>query len=127
MGGELIASILEEGKNNAKNVGKFILEANTKIPFLRKYLFINGYNIVSEKIAKENDKYYELILCEKVEDEVVFNDLDIEFGPVLRKEKSPLFIKKWTEVYKKYQNIISKSKINPEKLVADCKKIEEIL
>lgn len=127
MGGELIASILEEGKNNASNVAKFILEANTKIPFLRKYLFINGFNIISEKIVKENDKYYELILCEKVENKVMFNDLDIEFGPVLRKEKSPHFIEKWTEVYKKYQNIISKSKINPEKLVADCKKIEEIL
>ncbi len=127
MGGELITSILEEGKSNAKNVDKFILEANTKIPFLRKYLFLNGYNIVSEKIVKENDKYYELILCKKGEAEVVFNDLDIEFGPVLRNEKSPLFIEKWTEVYKKYQNIISKSKINPEKLVSDCKKIEEIL
>ena len=30
-------------------------------------------------------------------------------------------------VYEKYQNIIKKSEIIPEKLVADCKMIEEIL
>ena len=36
MGGELIASILEEGMHKAFNVNKFILEANTKVPLLRK-------------------------------------------------------------------------------------------
>lgn len=127
MGGELISSILEEGSHKAFNVRKFILEANTKVPLLRKYLFDNKYEITSEKIVKENNKYYELILCKKVNNQVEYNNLDIEFGPILRKEKSPLFIEKWTNVYQKYQNIIKKSEIVPEKLVSDCKMIEEIL
>lgn len=127
MGGELIINILEDGKDKSHNVNKFILEANTKVPSLRKYLFDNKFDIISEKIVKENDKFYELILCKKTNSLIEYDNLDVEFGPILRKEKSPIFVEKWTTVYKKYQNIISKSEITPEKLVADCKMIEEIL
>ena len=127
MGGELISQILEEGINKSIHVNKFILEANTKASYLRKYLFDNKYNIVEEKIVKENNKYYELILCKKVDFLVQYNELDLEFGPVLRKQKCPLFIEKWTEVYNKYQIIIKKQGNAPEKLIADCKMIEEIL
>ena len=66
MGGELISQILEDGSHKSSNVCKFILEANTKVNILRKYLFLNNYEITSEKIVKENNKYYELILCKKV-------------------------------------------------------------
>jgi tRNA (adenine22-N1)-methyltransferase len=97
------------------------------VPLLRKYLVDNKFEIVSEKIVKENNKYYELILCEKTDKLIQYNDLDLEFGPVLRKEKSPLFIEKWTNVYNKYQGIIKKSDITPDKLVAYCKMIEEVL
>lgn len=127
MGGELIINILEEGAHKSSNVAKFILEANTKVPSLRKYLFLNKYEIVSEKIVKENNKYYELILCKKTNSIIKYNNFDIEFGPILRKEKSPIFIEKWTDVYNKYQNIINKSEIIPDKLVKYCKMIEEIL
>ena len=127
MGGELISQILEEGINKSIHVNKFILEANTKVSYLRKYLFDNKYNIVEEKIVKENNKYYELILCKKVDCLVQYNELDLKFGPVLRKQKCPLFIEKWTEVYNKYQNIIKKQGNAPKKLIAYCKMIEEIL
>ena len=127
MGGELISQILEEGKHKSNNVSKFILEANTKVNILRKYLFLNDYEIISEKIVKENNKYYELILCTKVETKVSYNELDIEFGPILRVNKSPLFIEKWTNVYNKYQNIIKKSDTVLENLVSECKMIEEVL
>ena len=90
MGGELIISILEDGKEKSRNVTKFILEANTKVPSLRKYLFDNKYEIISEKIVKENNKYYELILCKKTNDFIKYNNLDIEFGPILKKEKSQI-------------------------------------
>lgn len=127
MGGELIANILEEGMDKAQNISKFILEANTKVSILRKYLYDNKFEIISEKIVKENNKYYELILCKKTNNLISYNHLDLEFGPILRKEKSPLFIEKWTDVYNKYQNIIKKSEITPGKLVSDCKMIEEVL
>ena len=127
MGGELISQILEDGKDKSINVCKFILEANTKVNFLRKYLFDNNYIIESEKIVKENNKYYELILCKKGLKSAPYNDLDLEFGPILRQEKSPLFIEKWTAVYEKYQNIIKKQQNTPDKLIENCKMIEEVL
>ena len=127
MGGELISQILEDGKSKSKNVEKFILEANTKISFLRKYLFDNNYEIVSEKIVKENNKYYELILCKKTNVSIKYDDFDLMFGPVLRKEKSPLFVEKWTKVLNDYKRIIEKSSLKPIKLLEECKMIEDVL
>ena len=127
MGGELISQILEDGKTKSNNVQKFILEANTKISFLREYLFNNNYEIISEKIVKENNKYYELILCKKTNVSIKYDIYDLMFGPVLRKEKSPLFIEKWTKVLNDYKRIIEKSSLKPIKLIEECKMIEDVL
>ena len=127
MGGELISQILEDGKAKSNNVSKFILEANTKINSLRKYLFDNNYMIMSEKIVKENNKYYELILCKKTDNSVKYDAYDLMFGPILRKEKSKLFVEKWTSVLNSYKNIIDKSKVKPMNLIEECKMIEEVL
>ena len=127
MGGELICDILEEGKDKLTNLSKIILEPNTKSRVLRQYLYDNGFNIISEKIVKENDKFYELILCEKTNKILEYNHLDILFGPVLRKEKSPIFIEYWTYLYNKYKKIIASSKNQPFKLIEEVKNIEEIL
>ena len=127
MGGELISQILEDGKTKSNNVRKFILEANTKISFLREYLFNNNYEIISEKIVKENNKYYELILCKKTNVSIKYDIYDLMFGPVLRKEKSPLFIEKWTKVLNDYKRIIENSSLKPIKLIEECKLIEDVI
>jgi tRNA (adenine22-N1)-methyltransferase len=127
MGGELISQILEDGKIKSNNVEKFILEANTKISFLREYLFNNNYEIISEKIVKENNKYYELILCKKTNESIKYDIYDLMFGPVLRKEKSPLFIEKWTKVLNDYKRIIENSSLKPIKLIEECKLIGDVI
>lgn len=127
MGGELICDILEEGKDKLSNLSKIILEPNTKSRVLRQYLFDNCFKIISEKIVKENDKFYELILCEKSDKISKYDQLDILFGPVLRKEKSPIFIEYWTYLYNKYKKIISSSINPPKKLIEEVRNIEEIL
>ena len=127
MGGELISQILEDGKTKSNNVEKFILEANTKISFIREYLFNNNYEIISEKIVKENSKYYELILCKKTNVSIKYDIYDLMFGPVLRKEKSPLFVEKWTKVSNDYKRIIKKSSLKPIKLIEECKLIEDVI
>ncbi len=127
MGGELIAKILEEGKIKSTNVKQFILEANTKISLLRKYLLTNNYLIVGEKIVKENNKYYELLLVKKSDQTIVFDQKDLIFGPILRKEQPVLFKEKWLKIYQKYLRIINTSKVEVPKIKIELALIKEVL
>ena len=58
---------------------------------------------------------------------IKYDDFDLMFGPVLRKEKSPLFVEKWTKVLNDYKRIIEKSSLKPIKLLEECKMIEDVL
>lgn len=127
MGGELITHILEESKAKNLKIKKYIFEANTKIPVLRKYLFDNNYQIIEEKIVKENGKYYELILASKVEKNTLYDEYDVLFGPCLRNEKNPLFFEKWSKIYDNYQNIIKNNGDEVKKIKNESRLIEEII
>ncbi len=127
MGGELISRILENGKTKINNIDKFILEANTKINFLREYLFNNNYLIISEKIVKENNKYYELLLVKKSDQKPNFDQKDIMFGPILRTIQPELFKEKWLKIFQKYQTIIKTSTADVPKIKAELTLIKEVL
>lgn len=58
MGGDLIASILEESKDVSESIGLFVLQPMTNIDVLRKYLYNNGYDIAEEIMVKELHHYY---------------------------------------------------------------------
>ena len=57
MGGETIADILEKCEWARYGVN-LILQPMTKISFLRKWLYDNGYEIKTEKLAKDGEKLY---------------------------------------------------------------------
>ena len=57
MGGETIADILEKCQWARYGVN-LILQPMTKISFLRKWLYDNGYEIKTEKLAKDGEKLY---------------------------------------------------------------------
>lgn len=127
MGGELITKILTEGTKKISNIKYFILEANTKIAYLRKYLFTNNYLIEKEKIVKENNKYYEILLVKKTDQIQIFDQKDLMFGPILRYEQSELFKEKWLKIYHKYLLIIKSSKVDVPKITEEVSLIKEVL
>lgn len=61
MGGILINSIIEAHKNRLTSVKKYILQPMTAIEETRKYLAENGFKIIDEKLAKEDDKIYTVL------------------------------------------------------------------
>ncbi len=63
MGGETIASILGEC-DWVKHGVNLVLQPMTKVPFLRKWLYDNGFQINSEKLAEDNGKLYTVINAE---------------------------------------------------------------
>ena len=108
MGGELISQILDANLDVAKKIKKFILQPNSKQDFLRKYLNEKHFIINDEEIVIDNDKIYEIIVCNYFEQSCSYNESDILFGPILRIKKDPLFVKKWNDKLNHNMYILSK-------------------
>lgn len=125
MGGELIVEILSKHLDIVKKMNKVIVQANTKIPTLRKYLSDNSLNIVNESIVEDMDKIYEIIVFKYDENGCKLNDLDILFGPCLRKEKNETFNKKWSERLTEYDRILINNEV--ENIRKEKEMIEEVL
>jgi len=89
MGGILITKILEEGKDIAKTIKKFLLQPMRDSAYLREYLIENGYKICDEELVKEKQKYYEIIVAEHGRQKVK-NDIYYEIGEKLIQKRHPL-------------------------------------
>ncbi|MBS4536919.1 tRNA (adenine(22)-N(1))-methyltransferase TrmK [Clostridium sp. D2Q-11] len=108
MGGILIADILDADKKIADTIENFILQPMVASSELRKYLYNNGYKIVSEKLSREDNRFYEIIVAthgrENIEDEIYY-----EVGAKLIENKDPLLkdylLKKIDKTQKIMKNI----------------------
>ncbi len=136
MGSYLISDILEENKNYLQHVKVLFLQPNANIDHLRMYLYENNYLIVDEAIVKDGNHIYEMVVAifdetQRVRDLKGLADLrNIEFGPVLSKVQSPLFVEKWNRQYRLYNDVVKDiEKTNPryEELVEKIRMIEEVL
>ncbi len=63
MGGELIASIIEDASFTKEPSIRLVLQPMTHPEILRKYLLNSGFEIISERIVKE-EKLYQIICAE---------------------------------------------------------------
>lgn len=61
MGGVLINSIIDCDKDRLNSVKHYILQPMTALEETRKYLEQNGFKIIDEKLAKEDNKIYTVI------------------------------------------------------------------
>lgn len=108
MGGTLITSILEEGAEKLEGVSRLILQPNIGAINIRKWLIHNQWQVVDEKILEEDSKIYEIIVAEKGDPKIPYDDLDagLLLGPILLKERNEAFIKKWQHEKKHWQRIL---------------------
>ena len=67
---------------------RIIIQINTEIDKLRRWLVTNGFRIDGEMIIKDY-KYYEILTVSRGEMEL--DEQQISFGPYLLKEKSSIF------------------------------------
>ena len=75
MGGMEIIKIL---KNKPKKLFDFVLQPQSDVILLRKYLIDNKFNILVDKLVKEGDKYYNVIRVTKGKCNLA--DLELYFG-----------------------------------------------
>ncbi len=95
MGGSLIVDILDKDKEKLSSVDTLILEPNNNEENVRIWLMNNGYEIAFEKLVDEDDRFYEIIKA--VKGKATYTKEELFFGPVLLKEKSDVFINRWTK------------------------------
>ena len=60
------------------------------------------------KLFLMKKKFYEIIVVQPSQTPVVYNELDLEFGPVLRRQSScKVFEERWQKEYDKNNQIIN--------------------
>lgn len=132
MGGELIINIIDSYKELLKDK-VLILQPMTGRVSLRKYLTENGFFIEKESIAKENNKYYEIM-------RVVFKDgyetnCSYYFGKNLVEDCDSLLLEYVEHLLRKTKSHLNgakksttnKGKRQSEKLKKEIKIFQEVL
>lgn len=95
MGGPLIASILEEGKTKLQGVQTLVLQPNIAAHAVREWLSHHEFSISAEEIIEEDGKIYEIIVAVAEKDTPPLTEADLLLGPILRREQTSVFHKKW--------------------------------
>ena len=80
MGGELIASIIDNAPRLAERGVRLILQPMTRKSVLREYLFTHGFRILREVYSVEDGKSYVAFLAEYDGGRVEFSSVDAEIG-----------------------------------------------
>lgn len=136
MGGRLIRKILNDAKRQVVLPlrSRLVLQPNNHEYDLRKWLADCNYHIIGEEIIKEKGIIYEVIVAEIVQKISDYSQEELKFGPCLLKERSSLFIEKWTAQRDHLKKILRQmrksSSVSSDKvriIEQEIEKIEEIL
>lgn len=121
MGGPLIKTILEEGKEHLNSGERIIAQPNIDERSVRQWFYAHGYTITNEAIIEENGHIYEIIVGDKKSKKQNMTENQLLFGPHLMNQKSELFYLKWKHEQSKRQWVINQMN---RAALPDYKKIE---
>lgn len=86
MGGCLMIKILEDGAEVLQTVKELVLQPQSDIDQVRRYLYAAGYQITKEKMILEDGKYYPMMhVVHGIEEKL--SDIEYLYGPCLLKKK----------------------------------------
>lgn len=138
MGGTLISSILDRGKNKLAKVDRLILQPNIGSQIVRIWLMENGLELIDEDILEEDGKIYEILVAKAGDSLKPYEDhrdRNLKFGPFLLKKQQSAFKKKWSHEKNQLKKIIEKIdasgsaslEIKRNEILEEIKEIEEVL
>lgn len=104
------------------NVKKIVVQSNTDVVKLRKFIIKLGFKIVKEKLVKDNDIIYTIIEFGLGQEKYTYDE--IYFGPRILENKDDLFYEYYSKKLLKYENLLLqipkyeiKSKLHHKKLI----------
>jgi tRNA (adenine22-N1)-methyltransferase len=140
MGGTLITSILEKGKDKLGTVKRLILQPNVGAKPVRIWLMENKWKLLAEEILAEGGKIYEVLVAEHGDPLAGYDAENLEagilLGPYLMKEKSDVFKQKWLSEKANWEKILKQleqagnlpqNQLKKEELMRKIKIVEEVL
>lgn len=86
------------------NYPKIIIQCNTDVVKLRKFVISLGYKITREELVMDNDIIYTII--EFIKGEESYNYDQIYFGPKILENKNELFYEYYSKKLLKYENLL---------------------
>lgn len=92
MGGELIIDILKSSESILHSFSQLILQPQSKIEKVRRYIHKIGFKIYNETFINEEDKYYTVINCIKGYQEKPYTFTEYFLGKILIQKKEELFL-----------------------------------
>lgn len=96
MGGALTIRIMENGRDVFKSLKEFILQPQSELGKVRKYLQENEYCVVAENMVFEDGKFYPMMKVVNGKT-ASYSEMELQYGKYLLAEKHPVlqeFLKK---------------------------------
>lgn len=139
MGGRLMVRILSQGDVCQKGIRELVLQPQSEIALVRRYLYEHGFVICEENMVLDDGKYYQMLRALRQPDDEQtaawkdggLSDAEAHYGPCLLRRQDPVlrqFLLLERAKYRKlYIDVLNE---NPEKsgaLQKKCLLIEEAL
>ncbi|HJB89108.1 MAG TPA: class I SAM-dependent methyltransferase [Candidatus Blautia excrementigallinarum] len=99
MGGPLMERILSEGRRTLAGFQELILQPQSDVPHVRRYLFMNGFRITEERVVLEDGKFYFIVKAIPAAGnnsripEVPWTEEEFLFGKFLLENRNPILKK----------------------------------
>jgi len=113
MGADNIIEIVNQNINKLAFINNIIVDSHTKTYEIRHFFVNLGYKIDKEVILLEDNFFYEIIRFSKGNE--FYSELDYKYGPLLRKNKTPVFIDYYKLQIGKINNILLNNDIDSKR------------
>lgn len=132
MGGELVIRILIEGESVCRQVKELILQPQSDIWKVRRFLREHKYQIVDEDMVFEEGKYYPMMKVVPVEKDEMWEKMNPDvimpcdiYGPLLLRNGNPVLRRFLVNQHKQFSSILKGlEKQTPSEAIV--KRIEEV-
>ena len=109
MGGQTIVNILKDDQEKLLDVTNLLIDSHGAFSFVREEISNLGFYIKNEQMVYEDEIFYEIMLYERGHEE--YNQDDYMFGPILRRRKDDLYVKRWQKRLLEIDNLLSQERI----------------
>lgn len=125
MGGGLVRKIIKEGEKQVKSFKELILQPQSEIELVRKFLVECGYRIVEENMIVEDDKFYPMMKAIKGEVLPYNKTIFYKYGKGLLESKNTVLKLFLEKEFITYSNILNKLIAHPKQKDGErCKEVK---